>query len=118
MRHAILSLTVLAGLSVPALAANQDFQLSNKTGYQIDEVYLSRPSSKNWGQDVMGKDALDADSSVKITFTAPADACRWDMKVKYEDGDTAEWGNLNLCEVETITLYWDRKNNVTRAVTK
>ena len=119
MRHALLALCLLAGVpSAPALAGNQDFKLVNKTGYQIDEVYVSRASSKSWGKDVMGSDALEEDNSVNITFDAPANVCRWDLKVKYNDGDTAEWGNLNLCNIEAITLYWDRKNGTTRAVTK
>lgn len=118
MRQALLALTLLTAASAPALAGNQDFRLVNKTGYQIDEVYVSRVSARNWGKDVMGTDALGADATVRITFDAPANACRWDMRVKYEDGDTAEWSNLNLCNIETITLYWDRKNNSTRAVTK
>lgn len=118
MRQALLTLALLATTSWPALAGDQDFRLVNKTGYQIDEVYVSRVSTKNWGKDVMGTDALSDDATVKITFDAPANACRWDMRVKYEDGDTAEWSNLNLCNIETITLYWDRKANVTRAVTK
>lgn len=118
MRRMVLSLGLLTALATPALAGNQDFKLVNKTGYQIDEVYVSAVSSKNWGKDVMGSDALEEDNSVNITFDAPANACRWDLKVKYNDGDTAEWSNLNLCNIETITLYWDRKNGTTRAVTK
>jgi hypothetical protein len=102
----------------PALAGNQDFVLVNKTGYQIDEVYVSQATSKNWGKDVMGEDALDANARVKITFDAPDNVCRWDLKVKYNDGDTAEWGNLNLCNINTVTLYWDRKAQTTRAVTE
>ena len=118
MRRMVLSLGLLTVLATPALAGNQDFKLVNKTGAQIDEVYVSSAASKNWGKDVMGSDALEEDSSVNITFNAPENVCRWDLKVKYNDGDTAEWGNLNLCNIETITLYWDRKNGTTRAVTK
>ena len=119
MRHLILAAGLFSSLSAgSALAGEQDFKLVNKTGYQIDEVYVSRASSRSWGADVMGRGTLDADSAVDISFDAPPNVCRWDMKVKYEDGDTAEWGNLNLCNIETVTLYWDRKNSTTRAVTK
>ena len=106
MRQMLLSLGVLTVLASPALAGNQDFKLVNKTGAQIDEVYVSRVSSKNWGKDVMGSDSLDEDASVDITFDAPDNACRWDLRVKYNDGDTAEWADLNLCNIQTITLYW------------
>ena len=119
LRTAFFAGLMLPGLlaASPAFAGNQDFVLVNKTGYQIDEVYVSQATSKNWGKDVMGEDALDADAKVKITFTAPDNVCRWDLKVKYNDGDTAEWGNLNLCNINSVTLYWDRKQQTTRAVT-
>ncbi len=119
MRNLLVSTVLLSSvLAGSAMAGEQDFKLVNKTGYQIDEVYVSRASSKSWGRDLMGRGALEEDSSVDITFNAPADACRWDLRVKYNDGDTAEWGNLNLCNIDTVTLYWDRKNGTTRAVTK
>lgn len=119
MRQLFLATTLLAiAYSVPALAGEQDFKLVNKTGYQIDEVYVSRVSSKSWGNDMMGRGALGDSDSVDLSFNAPDNVCRWDMKVKYNDGDTAEWSDLNLCSIETVTLYWDRKNQTTRAVTK
>lgn len=119
MRQIILAATLLvAAYSVPALAGEQDFKLVNKTGYQIDEVYVARASSKSWGKDMMGRGALGDGESVDLSFNAPGSACKWDMRVKYNDGDTAEWSNLNLCSIDKVTLFWDRKNQTTRAVTE
>lgn len=121
MRHTLALLCLLAGAGFqagPAHAGQQDFTLHNRTGYQIDEVYVSRSSSRNWGGDVMGRDALEDGQSVNITFNAPDNACRWDMKVRYNDGDEATWNGLNLCNINKVTLYWDRKREVTRAVTE
>ncbi len=118
MRQLVLATTLLAAFAAtPALAGDQDFKLVNKTGYTIDEVYVSRTSSKSWGNDIMGRGTLEADASVNITFNAPDSVCNWDLKVKYDDNDTAEWSNLNLCNISTVTLFWDRKNQTTRAVT-
>ncbi len=101
-----------------AQAGQQDFSLMNRTGYQIDEVYVSRSSSRNWGNDVMGDDSLEDGHIVNITFHAPDNACQWDMKVKYNDGDEATWQGLNLCNISKVTLFWDRKKQETRAVTE
>ena len=117
MRQLVLAATILAGFAAPAFAANQDFKLINKTGYQIDEVYLGPVSSDSWGSDIMGNGSLGDGSDVDITFTAPGSVCRWDMKVKYNDGDTAEWRDLNLCSINSISLFWDKNANTTRAVT-
>ena len=122
MRHFLVLGTVLgaafAAQCGTAEAGQQDFTLLNRTGYQIDEVYVSRSSSRNWGGDVMGSDALEDGRSVNITFNAPDSVCRWDMKVKYSDGDEATWNSLNLCNISKVTLFWDKKKEVTRAVTE
>ncbi|MEJ1975931.1 MAG: argininosuccinate lyase [Acetobacteraceae bacterium] len=100
-----------------AHASDANFTLKNKTGYQIDEVYVSRHSSDNWGRDRMGSDALADGDSVDIVFPHGGSACRFDIKVKYHDDDsTAEWGDVNLCQYESISLFWDAKKQVTRAV--
>ena len=108
--------TSLALISFGAFASDADFRLKNKTGYQIDEVYVSKHSSSDWGKDVMGDDALADGESVKIKFPHSSSACKFDIQVIYHDKDKAEWSNVDLCEYETITLFWDAKNQVTKAV--
>jgi len=100
-----------------AFAGKQDFTLANKTGYQIDEVYVSESRSSHWGRDIMGRGSLGDGDTVDVTFDHGS-ACHFDLKVKYEDGDNAEWSNLNLCDISKVTLYWDRKNQTTRASTE
>jgi len=100
-----------------AFANDADFRLKNKTGYQIDEVHVSKHSSDSWGKDIMGSDALADGESVKIVFPHGGGACHFDIQVKYhDDNSTAEWGDVDLCEYEAITLFWDAKNQTTRAV--
>ena len=102
-------------IPTPSRADDADFVLKNKTGYQIDEVYVTPHSMKSWGKDIMGSGSLENGRNVKITFPHGNGACHFDIKVKYEDGDKAEWGNVDLCQYEAITLFWDQKNQVTRA---
>jgi hypothetical protein len=108
------ALCLFATLGTSAFANDADFKMVNKTGYQIDSVYVSRASSDNWGKDIMGKEALGDGESVNITFPHGGSACKFDIKVEYKDGDTAEWSAVDLCEYETISLFWDGKK--TRAV--
>lgn len=102
-------------IATAAHAGDQDFKLVNKTGYQIDSVYVSEASSRSWGRDVMGRDSLAEDESVDISFSRAAQACRWDLKVKYNDGDEATWQNLNLCNISRVTLFWNDKTQKTTA---
>jgi len=105
---------IFAAVSGSALASDADFKLVNRTGYQIDSVFVSPHASKSWGKDIIGSDVLAAGNSVEISFPHGGSACNFDIKVAYKDGDTAEWGNVDLCQYETISLYWD--GQVTRAV--
>ena len=100
-----------------AYANDADFTLKNKTGYQIDEVYVSQHSRDDWGRDRMGDDALADGESVDVKFPHGGSACRFDIKVKYhDDNSTAEWGDVDLCQYNSISLYWDAKRQTTRAV--
>ena len=119
LRDVLLAAAILVGgAATPALAGDQDFTLVNKTGYTIDYVYVSPRSAGSWGNDVMGQDSLDDGEKVNIVFNAKNSVCRYDMMVKYDDGDKSNWTDLNLCDISKITLYWDRKNGKTRAVTE
>ena len=116
---ALLAATLSIASHGTSFANDADFTLKNKTGYQIDEVYVSAASRKSWGNDIMGTGSLADGSNVKITFPHGNGACKFDIKVKYNiDSSTAEWSNINLCETDAISLFWDAKNQVSRAVTE
>jgi len=106
---AVAAATLFIGFAGSALASDADFTLINKTGYQIDGVYVSPAKVDEWGNDIMGKDALADGEKVDITFPHGGGKCKFDIKVKYNDGDDAEWGDVDLCEYTAITLHWDGK---------
>ncbi|MSP01241.1 MAG: hypothetical protein EXR07_09380 [Acetobacteraceae bacterium] len=100
-----------------AFANDADFKLKNKTGYQIDEVYVAPRSSTRWGKDLMGSSSLGDGETLTVTFPHGNGACAFDIKVKYhDDNSTAEWSNIDLCKYDIISLFWDARNQVTRAV--
>ena len=102
-----------------ARAADQDFKVVNKTGYQIDSVFLSTPNDNEWGSDVMGQDALADGEVANVTFTKGTQACKWDMKVVYHDDDsTAVWKGLDLCSISKVSLFWNNKTQATTATTE
>lgn len=101
-----------------AQAADQDFTLVNRTGYDIDQVYVSSSASNSWGKDVLGDDVLEDRRTSNITFPPGTRGCKWDLRVVYSDGDKAEWRGINLCNISKVTLYYNRKNDETRAVTE
>jgi len=103
-------------LPFEALAGDQDFTLINKTGYQIDEVYVATPSSKSWGKDIMGDGVLANGAKKTVKFKNSTTACNWQLAVKFSDGSEAEWEDpFDLCTVEKITLKYDKGSNTTTA---
>jgi hypothetical protein len=110
----VATLVLLGTFVTCAMASDADFKMVNKTGYQIDGVFVSAAAANTWGSDIMGRDALGDGEAVNITFPHGGPACHFDIKVKYKDGDSAEWGDVDLCKYETISLFWDGKQ--TRAV--
>lgn len=105
----------LAGSAV-AQEAKQDFKLVNKTGYELKEVYVGPTKSDDWGDDIMGKQTVPDGAIVNVHFHPKAQTCHWDLKVVYsEDDSSAVWFDINLCEVDKITIRYDKKNDVTRA---
>ncbi|HXP06406.1 MAG TPA: argininosuccinate lyase [Stellaceae bacterium] len=110
--------TVVLAFAVPAGAqdAKQDFKLVNKTGYELKALYVSPSKSDDWGDDILGQDVLGDGQVVNVHFNPKAHTCHWDLKVTYSDDDSnAVWGNVDLCTIEKITIFYDRKTDVTKA---
>lgn len=107
-----------AVLATPTLAAEarQDFTLVNRTGYEIDKVFVSPSKSDDWEEDVLGKDTLDDGESWNIKFHRATRTCMWDLKVVYtDDGSSAVWHDIDLCEVGKITIRYNKKTDTTSA---
>ena len=90
-----------------AMAGDQDFTLSNKTGVEIAELYVSPASLDNWGEDVLGVDVLADGGDVNITFSPEEEADFWDLKVVDGEGASIVWTHLKLTEISKVTLKID-----------
>ena len=122
MRKFLLSIALMIGVlatgigSAHAAEAKQDFTLINRTGYDIDAVFVSPSKSDDWEEDVLGKDTLADGEAWEIKFHRAAKTCRWDLKVVYsDDNSSAVWSNIDLCSVEKITIKYNRSSGKTSA---
>lgn len=103
---------------VPAFAqeAKQDFSLSNRTGYELKEVYVSPSTAADWQNDVLGSGTLADGATVDIKFNRATRTCKWDIKVVYTvDSSSAIWQNIDLCVVEKITIRYNKNTDTTSA---
>jgi hypothetical protein len=101
-----------------AAQSQQDFQLVNRTGYTIDEVYVSPSAQNNWGNDLMGDDSLEDGQVLNVRFPRGSDVCSFDIKVVYDDEETAEFREVNLCQVSRVTIFYNRAAGTTRFTTE
>ena len=107
----VTTLVVIAALSMlltPAAFAQgkQDFTLVNRTGVEINSVYITPHSSDDWEDDILGQDTLPNGDSVDIQFSRKEKAKLWDLRVEDRDGNSIEWENLNLLEISKVTLFY------------
>lgn len=114
MRKFFVSLAAGLGLvfSVSAFAGDADFTLVNATGYTINEVYVSAANKEAWGKDILGDGDMDNGKSRLIKFSNKAN-CVQDIKVVFDAGGEAIWEDVDLCEINKITI---RYNRATKAV--
>ncbi|OYD80392.1 hypothetical protein [Azospirillum brasilense] len=98
-----------------AMAGQQDFTIANKTGYALKHIYVSESANEKWDEDILGRDVLDDGEEFELSFDKAEKTCKWDMKVIYDDGESAVWQNLNLCKISKLTLRWNKNTGVTSA---
>ncbi|MDQ2104418.1 hypothetical protein [Azospirillum isscasi] len=98
-----------------AQAGQQDFTILNKTGYPLKHIYVSESDNEKWDEDVLGRDVLEDGESFDLSFGKAEKTCKWDMKVIYDDGESAIWQDLNLCKISKLTLRWNKNTGVTSA---
>ena len=105
--------SVVSTIEVAAQAA-QDFTVVNKTGVEINALYVTPHNANQWGEDILGADTLLNGEELDISFSRKERAKLWDLRVEDEDGNYIEWVNLNLLEISKVTLFY--KNGKATAI--
>ena len=99
-----------ASSTAASTASDQDFTLVNDTGVVIDKLYISPHNSDDWEEDILGKDTLASGETLDIKFHRAEKAPIWDLRIEDSKGNSIEWENLNLLEINKLTLnYKDGK---------
>ena len=115
-KAALSAVALIALLSNSASAGDADFTLTNRTGYDIDSVYVVPSKQRDWGIDRLGKNILADGRSRFIAFNKSGNICIYDLSVGwvgYSEDEDSVWERINLCEINTITLRYNAKTKVT-----
>jgi hypothetical protein len=107
MRKFVLVFAILFCCSICLLAqGKQDVTVVNKTGVIINELHVTPSDADEWGEDILGKDALDLDEECDIEFDPKEDVCLWDLRIADSDGNAIEWEKIDLCKAVKIVLHY------------
>ena len=115
-KAALSAVALIALLSNSASAGDADFTLTNRTGYDIDSVYVVPSKQRDWGIDRLGKSILADGRSRFLAFNKSGNTCIYDLSVGwvgYSEDEDSVWERINLCEINTITLRYNAKTKVT-----
>jgi hypothetical protein len=93
---------LVSAMSTAALAARQDFTVTNHTGHVIVTLNVSPNNDSHWGPDILGREVLGDNEQTEITFDRNEDQCSWDIKVTYDDGTNNDLRAVNLCETTEV----------------
>ena len=120
LKNTFTAVSIALFMTNAAVAGDADFTLTNRTGYDIESVYVAPSKQKNWGNDHLGKSILTDGKSRFISFNKSGNTCVYDMSISwvgYSANDDVIWERLNLCEINRITLLYNAKTNQTLITT-
>lgn len=109
-KRALLTVSAFAALAsaAPVFAGDADFTLVNRTGYAIREVYIAPSHSAKWGSDRLGEGTL-ANARQRLFKFSDKSSCKQDLQVVFDDdGSEVVWEGFDLCEINKITLKYNR----------
>ena len=87
-----------------AAGSQQDFTIVNNTGRTLMTLNVSPNDQNEWGPDILGADTVANGGSGQVSFARGNDQCLWDIRATFDDGQTGDWREVNLCETSTVTL--------------
>jgi hypothetical protein len=102
----------------PAQNPELDFTIVNQTGYEIKALYIGQSGTGDWAKEdeILKARPFPPGKEYKITFKPKVKAENWDIMATWIDDVSVEWLDLNLTEIDKVTLKYDKEKKKTYAV--
>lgn len=99
-------LPIVAFAAMPAQAKeNRVIEIINNTRHTMTHFYASNVGTNNWEEDILGRDTLPSGESVYVNIDDGRGWCKFDLFAKFKDGYEARKNNVNVCAVDSWTIY-------------
>jgi hypothetical protein len=90
----------------------------NGTGYGIKFLGFNSPGDDDWSDNELPPNTvLPHGNSVYVKFNTADHGCKWNFKIEWADPGYpgVVWHDVDLCQIETVTLKYDRNSDTTTA---
>jgi hypothetical protein len=114
----IVTFAIFSGSQSQAADA-RNVTVVNGTGYGIKFLGFNNPGDNDWSDNELSRTFKDGDS-VYVKFNTADEGCKWIIMVEWADEGYPGvlWRNIDLCEIDEITLHYDRSSDTTSITTK
>jgi len=119
MRSILLALTISAAaltMSSSFAADQRNVTVINGTGYGIKFLGFNNPGDNDWSDNELSSTFADG-ASVYVKFNTEDKGCKWNFKIEWADPGYpgVTWHDVDLCEINSLTLKYDRATDKTTA---
>jgi hypothetical protein len=106
-----MTIAAVVTFAAPAAAEDWDFILVNNTGKTIKTVEVSAGGAATWVANKIDTELTKEAKSVKPNgkMTVHFDkgsGCKYDLKATFDDGASAVWSAINVCDNAYVTLNY------------
>ncbi|MCR8826572.1 hypothetical protein [Pseudosulfitobacter koreensis] len=98
MKYSNVAALTAALFTLPFMADAAGFDLVNKTGYTITEVYAGPSNESNWGENIL-TGQIRTGQELVVTLDTDGYGCMWDVMYVFSDGDTFEEFDVDICRI-------------------
>ena len=104
----MVAVVALIGLATaPANAQDRNVLVINETRHTIVEFYASNIGVDVWEEDILGEDVLPVGQSVNINIDDGTEACLYDFKAVFDDGEELVRNRIDVCTIGTYRYTED-----------
>jgi hypothetical protein len=83
---------------------NRQVKIINKTSEIMTKFYASRIGTDGWGKDRLGDQVLRRNYEIELNITDGSNACRFDLRAVFDNGEESTRFDFNVCTEVSITF--------------
>ena len=78
--------------------------LVNRSHGTVRSFFVSAAGTEHWKEDLLGRRGLLPNHFVQLDLDDTAGACRFDLKVVFNDGTSVVYRNVDICKLRTYAV--------------